>query len=552
VSCQKPDFTNQRCGRLGLVHWFKYPTQNRSQRKDILSKLVGTGVLSDASRVALINATDPFHDYEEDCKGLPDENSNPSIVRCVKKSLQIQVPETFTANENFDVHIYNLPERQSFIAGQGATGVSCDVVTMDGSGTISGSGPLQQLPFNVVYATSGSSTTPAGPGFNLANLAFDGIDYDDYFFGQSRIIGIGMEVHNTTADLYKSGTATLYRLPQSTVDADFVHANGTSVQSHVAGKISRLPPGNTEQALLLRGSLQWEAKDGSYQVPVFEMDDNKPITSLIAERAFFFGDFSGSSSGGGDDWENPTETGYLARQAYEYSGVTQTYGIPIKPIPCDTCGVIFTGLNYNTTMTLVVKVYVETFPTYADPLVTLARAPPPYDPMFFKLYKDISLTLPAGCKVNDNAKGKFWAGILDVIGTVAPMIGSLGGPLGSVIGGAVGNLAKKGANMVRDKKEAEKLSKELELGLKQVPGDNAKLRQQNRRDFMNKEIQAMSNKLAEYKVAEKVKKERAAKKAVEKPQKQEKKIPKNKNAKALKIALKNLANKDARRKEAVL
>lgn len=108
----------------------------------------------------------------------------------------------------------------------------------------------------------------------------------------------------------------------------------------------------------------------------------------------------------------------------------------------DTSGAYFTGLPGQTQLTITVRKGIETFPSFKDPLVTLARATPDYDPAFFELYKRIAQELPSGVAVGENASGDFWDKILTVIQAAAPVLGPMMGPAGGLLASGASQAAK--------------------------------------------------------------------------------------------------------------
>jgi hypothetical protein len=272
------------------------------------------------------------------------------------------------------------------------------------------------------------------------------IDYNDYYYGQSREDFSAFEVHNVTNKLNVGGTVTVYRMPQFNLEQMTSMYNAFTAAFLNNGAIptttSRLPPGNLEQTMLLKGTRQWEAEFGAYCVETFDHEHNLPSASRIGNRMFSVGDFAG-----GDVVTTlPVLIGYS-------SGLetAQPYGFPYKPVSKDTSGAYFTGLPGQSQLTLTMRKGIETFPTFLDPLVTLARNTPDHEPLFFDLYKRISQELPPGVPVGENEAGDFWDSVLGVIADIAPLVGGAFGPIGAGLGGLAGGAAKAG-QMARNKK----------------------------------------------------------------------------------------------------
>jgi hypothetical protein len=424
---------------------------NRSQRKSALNEMVRRKILSEDGLHSLIKTTDPFHDIEVDCVGIPDALPEKSIVREVRKSVTIGSP-LLDKSLPWDCHIFTLPERNT---------TPSDEISGNTSGTLSAAGiysigdggtQFPTGPIVIVTCPAGAATTPAGDGWNPASATVSVLDYNDYYQGQSREIFSGFEVHNVTNQLNVGGTVTVYRMPQFTypsavsiVGTEASDFANTFVQNYAL--ISRMPPGDLQEALLLPGTRQWEARDGCYCVETFDMDHNLPQAGTLAQRLYVAGDFAG----GKDFTQAPLPAlasfyGNSGPQAVDNAWACLTR----KPVAKDTSGAYFTGLPGQSQLTLTVRKGIETFPTFKDSLVTLARSTPDHDPAFFELYKRIAQELPPGVAVGENASGDFWDKILGIIGDVAPMIGPSLGPLGGAVGNVV-SLAAKAGQKARNK-----------------------------------------------------------------------------------------------------
>jgi hypothetical protein len=405
----------------------------RSERKNMLNELLKRKVLSEEGLNSLTKCVDPFHDLDIECIGIPDQLPEKSIVREVRKTLQISGANDFPEGTVWDCHIYTLPSRL-FVPSNNTTRISKSGV-MYGDGNFSSTGGYWAdfiAPVVVIKVPTANPTLPDSGTFNPGTFVWDILDFNDFSGGQSREIFSGLEVHNVTNQLNVAGTVTCYRMPQFAVD---VEATGDGSPGTFA-KVMRMPPATIEEALLLPGSRQWEARHGAYVVETYDMEENRPQTTTFQNQFLVRGDF--------------TVAQYLAGTTLPGIGLfavppSESYqALPSKFAPKDTSGIYFTGLPWNSTLTLTVRKGIETFPTFTDPLVTLARSTPAYDPAFFELYKLIAQHLPPGVAVGENASGDFWDKILGIVQDVAPTIGSAFGPAGGIIGGLVSKAAKAG------------------------------------------------------------------------------------------------------------
>lgn len=299
---------------------------------------------------------------------------------------------------------------------------------------------LRLAPIVITSVPSGSPTWPSSiADVPSAQTNRKVINLNDYYSGNSRIIGGGIEVHNVTPALTKKGTCTVYRQPQTYTPAHvtFIDRASATDAAYVGMPqytvISRLPPSTPDQAILLPHSKQWDAAHGSYQV--FTMDFDQPDTCAFGNRHFGYYDFAGGQSGNdaGADGTSllPGATYGVSRSAQlaNYAAapvntrkVTYPSAAPFKVWPADTTGAFYTGLGPDTTLTITAIFIIESFPTNPSPLVTLATPPPAYDPNFFRLYKEVILTMPPGVMVGENASGDWWEKVLRMVGTAASAI----------------------------------------------------------------------------------------------------------------------------------
>lgn len=440
---------------LGKQRTVPNNAMKRSMRQDALQKLVSQGVITPATSNAIIETCDPFHDFEWDPIGLPDSIVEPSICRKVKKSLNIKSPFA-DLTQPFDCHIFTLPEGIAYTQYSDTPDAGCLTFTSKGTSQTAGSAGLFPVaPIVVVCVPQGTDTTPANGNIPIGtNITVQWLDFNSYFSGNTREISSAFEVHNVTNALNVAGTATVYRLPQSLDETSVrvLSADGTQAGDFHQSIVSRCPPATLAQAMLLPGTRQWEAKDGCYVVETYDQTQNRPRPTQLGQRFFLSGDFlvqtaspaySGQSLSGFARFAGAPSASFSTPSPYQY-------------VPKDTSGVIFTGLTGQTQLTLTVCKVIETFPTFTDPLVTLARKTPDHDPMFFELYKRISQTMPPGVMVGENDAGDFWDRILGVVKDVAPIIGSAFGPVGGMIGtaaSAVAGIVKKNRGKDEPKKK---------------------------------------------------------------------------------------------------
>jgi hypothetical protein len=407
----------------------------------------------------LRKSLDPFHDFQVTVKGMPDASTGNVVVREVTRSRQIQAPAGLAPGATWDAHFFTLPEMvSSAYAAAPFAATFPYVADIEAGGLVKKSisqpaaGMYPFGPFNCFSTTTGALTAPkSGSTFNAACGLNDIITLDEFVPGQKRVLAMAFEVHDTTAELNKQGSVTVYRQPQANTECglgyrDITDAGATLARAAAVGVLSRAPPATVQDALLLPGSAQWEARDGAYCVAHMRPEENDVEGSTAGFRAFTQGDpmslttarFAICSSRAVLDVNAPPAASVALTQQF-------------RPIPFDTVGAYFTGLNPLSTLTWTVKMLIEDHPTSENTaLVTLAHPGAEYDPIALELYKAATLSLKAGVKVGDNASGDFWDSVLDAIQDGAELLGPILPGLGKPLAAAVHTGAKI-AQSVRNK-----------------------------------------------------------------------------------------------------
>lgn len=254
------------------------------------------------------------------------------------------------------------------------------------------------------------ATTPSPASITLAS---------DYVQGASRVIGLGMEVQNTTADIYKQGQVFTWRQP-SAMGGGGVFTSQTSVAPQLTpfvGHMQRRPPANTKQEMLIPGTRQWRAEDGAYIVGTFVGQDNPPLYTSYDLPVVY------------DDplvEDYPTNNGFPTTVATTYNDrkvwvPTETIpsaeygGVPpcLKVNPMHMSGMHFSGLSQQSTLSLTVNIYLESFPGPAEPSILVLGTPSAqYDPVALEIFSHCLSSLPVGVTAGDNGFGDWFADVV--------------------------------------------------------------------------------------------------------------------------------------------
>jgi len=361
-------------------------------RRNVLNEMVASRKLSVTGRDWLTLALDPFHDYNHQIAGYPDADGSQTVVACYEYQSQISAPNGVAGN--WDAHVLTTPlaVQEALYEGTLNAGWSTFARTMDARQTVAG-------PLTVYSNATGGALVPTSAAGSPMSIALPlGAQATDLAFGMTRIIGLGFEIHNTTAEMYKQGSLTAYRMPNQPTDEQLTVSNfdGSIVSPYVA-KLFRTPPASPQEALALKGSVSWSAADGCYAVSTLSSIVN-PIRNFGSIGYIATGNAAGAA---GVAQAGPWVT-VAANAAPAATLITPQLR---KFTNFDTTGVFLTGLSNQTTFKVVLKVYVERAPTQTEPSLAVVATPSaPYDLAALELYSHCVSSLPVAAKVGENAK----------------------------------------------------------------------------------------------------------------------------------------------------
>jgi len=415
------------------------------QKKQYLDSLVEKKQLTADGRDWLTLALDPFHDYNHQVAGYPDADCSQTVVSCYQYQYDLSAPAGQTVN--WDAHIYN---------GCVGKADSLTVQTLDANWAyMIDADPAQPATWKhaplviQVQPIPGAPFSPADPATtNPTVYTLPPIDNTDVTSGITRVIGMGFEIHNTTADIYKQGTATCYRMPQMGSQYQMRTGNHTQTMvGSVVGEMRRQPPGTVAQANMLKGTRTWSAAEGAY-CTCLQNSVHNPLKQLESQQYLYI-----SKSAPDANSTVVTASAYdtLGADAVAPNASVITFE-PNQSIPFDVTGVFLTGLSKESTLTIKLKIYVERAPTWYDSALSVLASPSAgYDVKALELYAMAANQLPPGVKVNENSAGDWWRAVVSIIKNAAPAIGMALNPVlpgAQYIGQGVGKLASIADNTI--------------------------------------------------------------------------------------------------------
>lgn len=421
-------------------------TSSKTTRSEkILESLTLRNELSPEGRDFLIASLDPMHDNPiQNLQGWPDLETASSVVRCIKQSMTIS---NMDATGPWDAHIVQWPwmSRQKF----------CQPVRRNNElilNNIGGpAGPIHSAGGLCVYY---NNIAAGSVNFNREPNAY--LDLNDaYSSGPSRIIGLGFEVQNTTAELYRQGQVFVWRLPEPAIEPSNYNFRGNKFNGQAGGytlipfdgQIVMCPPRSSNDAMLIPGTRQWRAEEGCYIVGAHIGQDNPPLFVDYVQPLMKVDqnpDVTHGESGPGSDYPlSICNQAPLAMPVPLIDSAVDMYFPAFRMYPLHLCGALFAGLSPQTTLTVTWNVYLETFPTVADPnILVLATPSATYDPVALQLYSHALVNLPVGVPAGWNEEGDWFADlVMKVTDFVTPVSLAFGLPEVSAASALAGKIA---------------------------------------------------------------------------------------------------------------
>jgi hypothetical protein len=388
--------------------------------------------------------TDPFHDYKLQLAGYPDMDGALSTVQMFTDTTTITKPSGTTGEWDCCVGNYPLINVANTTSGffrldmrAGTTGWYQDTVE-------SGTGGVWQLrPIQVTAGDNGTNLNPVDETTTLGNIEFGGCQTSAVAlrFVKARIIAQGIEIHNVTPELYKSGSVIVGMVPQDVSKNYRKVYNNTGPASGYRPTSDLLAlPSNSEDAIRVVNSSQWEASRGAYLPVSLSTMNNEPenaSSSDLVLRAESLQSAVASSSMVAD----PTASGneyFSSDQINQLAHTNSHYAF-------------FSGLSAESVLTVTTRTFVEFFPGMNSAITPMCSPSSGFDIKALALYSYMLREMPAGVPVDENPAGEYFRKIahiaLKVIQYASPALALLG-PEGAAAGAAVASAAKAVDSMI--------------------------------------------------------------------------------------------------------
>lgn len=388
-----------------------------------LEQILKNKKITEEGKQWLIATLDPFHDTKIRCEGYPDRSSGNSIVQVIRASRTISAPPGIPANTNWNAAF--VMDNDMIPGINRHLDRDFTILVERGENALLPTGGLSWVAS--IGAVPDLFTTVGAQGTAWDHIALD----NNYNSSRYRVLGMGFEVANTTADIYKQGAVCVWEQPSPGIHPQtFQQLTQTPEYAVPVNRVtSTRPPLDIAQALLLGGSQQWAAAEGCYCTSVMSNLDN-PATYI---------------DNAGKLMMNVEDSNLVANTCW--SGLTIPSGHAVLPpggsyrihyetahklVPYNMKGAYFTGLSPQTSLVANAVWILETFPTSTSPLVTLATPSPCLDPYAMEIYSHVTCKMPVGVRFADNGLGDFFLGIVD---TIAEVVTTIGRPLVAIADG---------------------------------------------------------------------------------------------------------------------
>lgn len=396
-----------------------------SRSESIMTRVANRAGVLPTSQPWMINRLDPMHDNSVHAGGYPDSNCGMSVPMLFKTTMSVTCPSALSGGQ-WDCNIVFFPDA-NIIPYQLVDRVVQGGVFQNGLVTHApavGSGNAGGVSMYAV-ATGGTQTLNTwqqGVSYVPNTIASSPFRTSVAIGGAWRLTALGLEVTNTTAELYKQGTVTCWLQPVSppeTASTITIYDSNTVAATNYFSPFDSVlmpaPPNNIAEANVLGGSRQWAAAEGCYMTARPSSDDLPTINGQCAQALYY--DISSSDVG----VHAPSST-----VTSQDGGAFTVTSVPTTAFnPYHQMGAMFTGLSPQTSFTVNIWAFVEVFPEQLGNVLTpLANPSAPYDEQALRLYAEIIKSMPIAVMLKENGFGDWLA---DLAGKAVSVVSNVAG-----------------------------------------------------------------------------------------------------------------------------
>lgn len=401
----------------------------------------------------LVTALDPYHDNQMVLQGLPDTTTAPSVVQMHNQSYTLTAP-TVAGTGNWDATVAftgcgstidYLPVLKLHTAADNNVYDLYDHASLTARADPFGS-------FVIKAAAAGSVVDWGGSYYaGTTNVAF-GSSLPDSVGSRCRLIAVGFEITNTTAEIYKQGSLTVAALPTPVSDYNTVEVVDNNASPYIAAAHqswkSPMFAATRDDLVRIPGSQSWPAADGVYAIPRLQ---GNTFPTDFPDKCGRVAVVQGSTY--------PTRYAMTEPDSYINTGSGYLPSFPgVMATPFGALQVFLTGLSNATTLFITMRTVVEYFPTPLSSLLPLCTPSPSYEPKAFELYTEIVREAPYAVTVDQNSAGEYFRKVLKLVGNVGQSLVPIAGPFSAPVL-AVSTAAKSLAKEMRPMTKAAKPGK---------------------------------------------------------------------------------------------
>lgn len=470
----------------------------------MLNTMVARAELSPAGKDWLIAAADPFHDRTlQNLCGYPDQQVGFSVTARVQQQFTLRKPSTIPAGTNWQAQICTYPWS---IPNPDPIPPAPAVPLLDGYDllgnvfTPTGAGAQLIWPVTAYTAADGDNIGPFEPSTSVDKMGV-GIP-SEYTRGPYRVVGWGYEITNTTADIYRQGTVTVYRQNTNAYEVESGNRCTPAVgvlTSTGAFDFYRLRrhPKNIAEASLLAGTRVWDAEKGAYIVCVMNKSTNPAKPVNFVQPVLMSEDSAAENilpAAPARSVYTHANTIGRATAPFGVTGPATTWGF----VPYHMSGAMFTGLSDQTSLTVTVNWYIERFPSPDEAsIVVLCKPSASYDPFALEFYDRMLCQMPVGVPVSENGLGEWFNGVVNSISRyVAPLARQFGGPIGNTVANIADSVHHVSGQMVAEDKARRKKKKAKAQRALPPPGPGVEARRRAPQTPPRKVLQNQPKQLA--------------------------------------------------------
>lgn len=365
--------------------------------------------LTEKGKDYLRTVLDPYHDFHSPGVGIPSLNSGSTYLRTIRLRQPLLVPALVPGVTAWELHVMTTPVYCEQTAGAissvlSGTGSAADPYLVKNSSTVD---PDARTLSHVCYAW-----VPTNSALGLMDplAQFSALPIGSPDWGSYRLVSSGFEVHNSTPELYRSGTVTTWRANNV---CEVTNVRMADQNAFGLARVYNGIPATLALANQFPTSRTWEAASGCYVVSSPDFNDvgfkSYDEGTIVIRTGATVGTARLSLACGG---LIDVDVGPDASRLVYRSGIVPS-------------GAIFSSIAPESTFTLDCRVLVEVSPDLTSQDLSIASQPSASDPVALELAALAFAQLPSGVPASFNAAGDWFRMVLSTIGSVAPLVAGL-------------------------------------------------------------------------------------------------------------------------------